>query len=71
MTRVNPLFGHLRELVTLTPVADCLTVELPLPVLTGLSRPGESNPTSRMPGEQSTTTPPLQRFAEVTRTLST
>ena len=45
---------HLRELVTLTPVAEVLAVELSLPVLmTGLSRTGFKHPTFRMWGERS------------------
>ena len=45
---------HLRELVTLTPVAEVLAVELSLPVLMmGLSRTGFKHPTFRMRGERS------------------
>ena len=47
--------GHIRGPVTLTPIAERLTVELSLPVLTtlGLSRLGFENPTLRLRDERS------------------
>lgn len=32
VTRANPLYGYLRGPVELTPVAECLAMELPLPI---------------------------------------
>ena len=46
---------HFRELMTLTPVAEVLAVELSLPVLmTGLSRTGFKHPTFHMWGDCAT-----------------